>query len=399
MIICILLSDFVVALERQLRPELAASPLAVMTSKSNRQLVYAFSGEVKQAGVTLGMGKSRVRALCPEAVITQATPKRYQSLAEQLCDKLLIVTDRIEYEQNHALAIWLDVGTLSQEALHTLLSCARDTVEQQVAAKLHIGVSNGRSTARIAASTVHPGGIRWLATGQERELLLPLPLRSFALPSKLAEQFDGLGLDRLSDLAQLPYNAVRTRFGDVGAQLHRLAHGHDRSQLNRYQQQERIVASYPFDSPVNEVGVLEAVIVELARFGAAQQAQRNLLCGEVVLTLECDNKKRLELARTVREPIQNQQAIREELSRLLTQAKLESGVTQLTMVLDRLAAPKPVQMDFFGMMFSEPEAMVVTLAEQLIPRHGEEIFSRISVSPEPSYLLERNVTFERVAAA
>jgi nucleotidyltransferase/DNA polymerase involved in DNA repair len=399
MIACLWIADFVIELERQKQSELASVPMIVVTTKGKRQVVFAMSSEARRAGVMLGMAISRAIALCPDAVIQQGTPKRYQATAELVCDALLSITDRIEYEQSAGLTVWLDIGKLNFTAVNTLIECAKDIVAKELGMGLAIGIAPGRSIARIAAVITQPGHQRSIEVGEEAKFLGPLTLRSFTLPQKLLEQFEALGLEHIADLARLPYNSVRTRFGEVGSQLHRLANGHDLLRINPYQQRQRIRYAYFFDTPVNEWNMVEGVLNTFAEKGAKHLHEQTLTCSEVVLTATCDNKKRIETAHVLREPITNGKLLREEFERLFHQLNLDSGIIELSVALDSLAAPKPVQMDFFGQLFNQQEHAVAELVEHLIPRHDEAVFSRIVIAAEASYILERNVIFEPMVAA
>ena len=64
--------------------------------------------------------------------------------------------------------------------------------------------------------------------GCEREFLAPQPIRVLGPSPQLASLFDGVGIEKCSDLARLESESVEVRFGAEGVELWRLARADDR---------------------------------------------------------------------------------------------------------------------------------------------------------------------------
>jgi protein ImuB len=86
-----------------------------------------------------------------------------------------------------------------------------------------IGIAAGPFAAQRAAELAEPVNI----VADDATFLASLDIASLG-SEELAATFRWLGITTLGDLADLPRDAVTTRFGPLGAQAHRLAHGLDR---------------------------------------------------------------------------------------------------------------------------------------------------------------------------
>ena len=91
-----------------------------------------------------------------------------------------------------------------------------------------IGLAAGPFAAHRAAELADPVNI----VADDAEFLASLDIASLG-SEELAATFRWLGITTLGALAELPRDAVITRFGQVGAQAHRLAHGLDRATESR----------------------------------------------------------------------------------------------------------------------------------------------------------------------
>jgi DNA polymerase IV len=396
LITCLTIPEFVVALERKYHPEQATHPLVVYEGERYKSTIYAMCDVAKRAGVKLGMTKSSARALCPDAIEFNATLKRYDETAQTLCETLLAITEKIEYDQNSSLSVWLDCGTISSQEAEQISEYISQAVYQIIPVVPFIGIARGRRTARIAALTGKRGHLHWVTPDMETDFLASMSLLSFAGTPKLRQRFDLFGLKTIADLSRLPFDGVKIHFGKVGAELHKLAHGQDRYHLAPYRVREREQRSHSFDFPLNDSVMIETIFTQIARDVSIQLLKRGLVCSEATLTLHCEDKTILEVTHTLRESIQTQKALLFELNRLLSKISLSSGIIKIVGRFDKLVPAQPIQLDFLETIFRNPEDIVVSIAKRLHIRHQESKFNRLVLSDFHSDLFERNATLQSV---
>lgn len=394
MIVAVFVPDFVVALERNEQP----CPLVVFETKGGKRVVTACCPAAKRQGVTVGMALTRAHALCPDVREVEAHPRSYQRSAHDLCVALLPFSDRIEWEISASLTVWLDLGKRGlpdciEAANHVLAHCLAIAP-----AYLHVGLAEGRLTSRIAAVTAQKNTLRAVSPGQEKALLARLTISQFQTGERFRERCERLGIKTLADLGGLPYNAVKTRLGEAGAQLHRLYHGVDRKTLAKFSLPLREEVTCHFDDAVENTTTLQQVMAQLAEQLASRLLKAGLACGEVGLTLVCDNHAVHRPSRTLRLPVQHGKALCEELLRLLSLVAFDSGVISLTVHLERLTPPVPEQLDFFDALFGSNAPFVDTAVKRLSPRHEDTPLLRVAASPERSLVVERNSVLTPVSS-
>ena len=143
---------------------------------------------------------------------------------EALLDALDAVTPTVE--DAGLGAAYLDMhGILGEPALW----CARvRTALAPFFVEVRCGCSEDAFCAGVAAR--HADGCV-VAAGEEAAFLAPLPLHLLEIDPRTIERFVLLGIERIGELAALPYGAFVRRFGARAALWHRRASGTERRSL------------------------------------------------------------------------------------------------------------------------------------------------------------------------
>jgi DNA polymerase-4 len=82
--------------------------------------------------------------------------------------------------------------------------------------------------AKIASALCKPDGLLEIAPGQEQAFLNPLPIAKLPGVGEKTEQLlTEMGITTIGELASLPSDSIRRRFGAFGAVLHSYARGID----------------------------------------------------------------------------------------------------------------------------------------------------------------------------
>lgn len=185
--------------------------------------VVAASGDAYAAGVTLRMPRREAEGLCPGSVVLDRDEgeetRRFDSVVEMLNELI----PRVEVSEPGLVFIPVS-GALRYYG-------GEEAVVEQMSGKLtaadidhRIGVAEGPFAAYWAARKAVD--VPMMVTDTS-EFLSGLDVASLG-HDDLVATFRWLGVGTLGSLAQLPREAVASRFGQIGLDAHRLAHGEDR---------------------------------------------------------------------------------------------------------------------------------------------------------------------------
>ena len=185
--------------------------------------VVAASQDAYDVGVELGMPRREAEGLCPGAVVLDQDPgeetRRFESIVELLSELIprvevsepglvfIPVAGAIRYYGGEASVVDMIHGKLDASGIRHCL-----------------GLADGPFAAYWAARRAQPDPLIITDTAS---FLADLDVATLGHDDLIAT-FRWLGVDTLGSLANLPREAIASRFGPVGLQAHRLAHGEDR---------------------------------------------------------------------------------------------------------------------------------------------------------------------------
>jgi protein ImuB len=175
-------------------------------------------------GVRVGMPRREAEALCPEAVVLirdmGEEARRFESVVRMLEDLI----PRVEVVEPGRVLVPVK-GAVTYYGTEADVV---DLVAGKLAATGHdvrLGLADGPFAATWAARSA--GRDRPVVVDDTRAFLASLDIASLD-HDDLAAVFRWLGVHTLGQLADLPRDAIASRFGTEGLAMHRLAHGEDR---------------------------------------------------------------------------------------------------------------------------------------------------------------------------
>jgi DNA polymerase IV (archaeal DinB-like DNA polymerase) len=170
--------------------------------------------------------------LCPEAVYLppnfplyikvsdeiMAIARRYAGKFEQwgIDEAFLDVTDKVkDYSEAEALARQIKQEIKEKERL----TCS-------------IGVGPNKLVAKVASDFQKPDGLTVVREEEVEVFLAPLPVRKLLWVGRKTEaKLKTLGVNTIGDLARYDASALTSMFGVMGLQMHLMAQGVDRSEV------------------------------------------------------------------------------------------------------------------------------------------------------------------------
>jgi DNA polymerase-4 len=223
------LDAFFVSVERTFNPELKGKPVIVGGDPDSRGVVSSASYEARRFGIHAGMPLSQARHLCPQAVLVRANFSRYRDASSRFMGILAGFSPDLE-------PLGLDEAYLDatgcEEPYGSPPEMAR-AIKQRISKELKLTASVGIATckvvAKIASARCKPDGVLEVQPGYEQEFLNPLPISKLpGVGEKTEQSLERMGITTIGELAALPLDTIKRRFGATGAALHSHARGIDR---------------------------------------------------------------------------------------------------------------------------------------------------------------------------
>jgi protein ImuB len=203
-------------------------PVMVVDPGANARVVAADS-DVTALGVELGMSRRQAEATCPDAVVLVRDPGEEARRFEPVVELLEELIPRVEV---------IDPGTvlIPVDGAVRYYGSERE-IADLVAGKLtaagfdaRLGLADGPFAATWASRMA--GADQPLLVDDTRRFLASLDVNALTRDGRgnddIVSVFRWLGVTTLGSLADLPSEAIASRFGSPGLAVHRLARGDDR---------------------------------------------------------------------------------------------------------------------------------------------------------------------------
>jgi DNA polymerase IV (DinB-like DNA polymerase) len=229
------MDHFYTAVEEQFRPELKGKPVIVGADPKEgkgRGVVSTSNYEARKFGVRSGMPISRAWKLCPKGVYLPVNMELYVRISSEIMDTARKYA--VKFEQWGIDEAFLDVtsrvrGYAEAEALARQI---KKEIFQREGLTCSIGISHNKLVAKIASDMQKPDGLTIVNEEDTEKFLAPLPVRKLLwVGRKTGQVLDGMGIKTIGDLAHYDPAVITEAFGVMGTQLHLMAHGVDRSEV------------------------------------------------------------------------------------------------------------------------------------------------------------------------
>ena len=273
---------FYASVEQLDNPELRGKPLIVGGSPRSRGVVSAASYEVRPYGVRSAMPTAKALRLCPHALLVRPRMERYAEVSEVIFEIFSRVTPLVQ-------AISLDEAFLDVtgcQRLHgdpvTIARRIRASIRKETGLTASVGVACCRFMAKIASDLDKPDGLTVIPEEEMLDRLAPMPVsKIWGVGPVTNRRLAKLGITTIGQLREWPVEALEAELGQSGVDLHRLAHGHDDSEVLSEEEEKSISHECTFSIDITDREELETVMREHADKVAAR-LRRAALSGRVV---------------------------------------------------------------------------------------------------------------------
>ncbi len=222
---------------------------------------------------------------CPQGIYVPDDPPRYAQAFEAVLDVLDRFSPVVE-DAGVGLAFADGAGLEPLYGPDTALGTrVRREVEAATGQAAQVGLAAGRLAAEVAARTAGDEGVA-VVSGEDRAYLASHPVDRLPLDARALGHLRMLGIGTIGAFAELPANAVRTRYGVEGARARRLARGEDPQPLKGRPRPIVLDEAIDFEWEEHNVDRLTFALQALAQRLAARLARRGLMAQQVGSRIE-----------------------------------------------------------------------------------------------------------------
>ena len=196
-------------------------------------VVAAASYEARPYGVRSGISVFEAKKLCPKGVYLMGNYNKYLYNTKEIIKICTEFTDKVEVFSVDEM--WLDItesksffGGSSGRVARLLQS----EISRRLGLSSSIGVGPNKLVAKMAGELHKPGGITVVRPEDLPQILAPLPVEDlFGVGRQMKKHLNLIGVTTIGELAELPEEYLRKKFGVMGLWLKKAALGLDDSAL------------------------------------------------------------------------------------------------------------------------------------------------------------------------
>ena len=258
------LDAFYASVEMLDNPEIAGKPV-IVGGGGKRGVVTAASYEARKFGVHSAQPVATARRLCPDGVFLPVRMGRYKEMSDRVFEIFRRFSPLVE-------ALSIDEGFLDVTGTERLFGGAlevarkiKEAVASETGLTVSAGVAASKFVAKIASDMNKPDGLTVVPRGKEKEFLGPLPVGKLWGVGKVTETaLHRMGVKTIGDLASVPAENLKKRFGKHGLHLHRLANGIDDREVEPEHEVKSIGHEDTYDEDIRDREAIGKELLSLA---------------------------------------------------------------------------------------------------------------------------------------
>ena len=270
------LDAFYAAVEQLDNPELRGKAVLVGGRPEGRGVVATASYEARRFGVRSAMPMATAVRQCPEGIIVRPRFDRYREMSGRVMDIFRSVTPIIQPVSLDEA--YLDITEAARETSPIAIAIdIKDRVRGETGLTVSVGLGSGKCVAKIASDFQKPDGLVVVPEGQEAVFLAPLPVGTLmGVGPKSAARLQDDDVHTIGDLAAMPDEWFRRRFGKRGPSIRDRARGIDDEPVQTSREAKSISSETTFPEDLGEVEAIRPVVERLSSSVAGSLARKGL---------------------------------------------------------------------------------------------------------------------------
>ena len=287
-------NSFFASVHQALDPKLRGKPVVVGGDPAKRTgIVLAASIEAKKSyGIKTGMTVAEARARSREIIFVAPSFEDYVAFSTRINNILKDFSDLVEpFSIDES---FVDI-TGCLKILGSPLEIAgkiQGRINAEIGVGVNIGIGPSKLVAKMAAELEKPNKIISLTLEDWPRKIWPLPVKElFGVGSRIGRWLSQVGVRTIGDLAALPPDILKKRYGLIGEVLHYSAQGIDFSPVDPSSMDIVKSVGNQITLPRDYRGIdqVKVVILELAEEVAQRARKAGCLGNRVSLTIKDPN--------------------------------------------------------------------------------------------------------------
>jgi DNA polymerase IV (DinB-like DNA polymerase) len=287
------MDHFYTAVEERENPALKGKPVVVGADPKEgrgRGVVSTSNYEARKSGVRSGMPISRAWKLCPEAVYLQPNFPLYIKASNAVMEIARRYADK--FEQWGIDEAFLDVSAKVKDytEAEALAKQIKREINEKEKLTCSIGVGPNKLVAKIASDIQKPDGLTIVKEEEVERFLAPLPVRKLLWVGRKTEaKLKTMGVSTIGDLARLDPSVLTETFGVMGLQMHLMARGIDRSEVEQRTEVKSISHETTFEEDVGDADIVLRALDELSEAVSREAADQSFFFKTVTIKVRYEN--------------------------------------------------------------------------------------------------------------
>lgn len=282
------LDSFFVSVERLINTRLNGKPVLV-GGKSNRSVVASCSYEARRFGVHSAMPMRMALRLCPEATVVQGDYELYSKYSDTVTE---IIGERVPLYEKASI----DEHYIDLTGMDRFFGCwkwateLRRRIISETGLPISLGLSNSKTTSKIATGQAKPCGELKVDKGTEKEFLAPLSIRKIPMVGeKTYAQLRNMGISKCLTLQQMDVFAIRRVMGENGISIWKKANAIDESPVVPFFDQKSISKEITFQKDTIDPDVLKRTLSKMISQLGFELRQEQKLTGCITVKIRYSN--------------------------------------------------------------------------------------------------------------
>jgi DNA polymerase-4 len=302
------------------RPDLHGQPVVV--GGGHRGVVLSANYPARAYGIRSGMPGRRAHELCPQLVRVSAEFGEFETVSRSVMEIFREVTPLVEaYSLDEA---FLDVSGAVRRlgSPVAIAEYIRARVRDEQRIDCSVGVAGSVSVAKVASRRAKPDGVLVVPPEDVVSYLHPLDVGElFGIGPRTRARLHKVGLVTVGDVAHTPRPTLQLLVGRaLGAQLHQLAWGADRTTLtprrSDHDPDRSMGADETFGRDIADRDVISRELLRLAAKVTARMRRSGVVGRTVALRVRYSDFTTLTRSHTLADPTDVTAVVHAEALRL-----------------------------------------------------------------------------------
>jgi DNA polymerase IV (DinB-like DNA polymerase) len=286
------MDHFFTAIEERENPELKGKPVVVGADPkggTGRGVVSTSNYEARKFGVRSGMPISRAWKLCPEAAYLPVNYATYTKVSEEIMRIARKYADK--FEQWGIDEAFLDVTSKKDYvAAEELAKQIKEEIYEKEKLTCSIGVSSNKLVAKIASDFQKPNGLTIVPEEDVERFIAPLPVRKLLwVGRKTGQKLESMGIKTIGDLAHHDPTVLTEAFGEIGIQLHMMAQGIDKGEVEERGSVKSISREVTFQEDTADFTLVSNILDTLAEETSKDAADKHFYFKTITIKVRYEN--------------------------------------------------------------------------------------------------------------